>query len=104
MVLVGRPDVIGASSDPVPVAEVIRHRTEVQRIDLELLSDQFGGDLAPVYVDLASPRPDTYPEPIAAPELTDGPHLSYMVQWFIFGTMATLFAIAALAFTAARLV
>ncbi|MFV0308650.1 MAG: SURF1 family protein [Desertimonas sp.] len=60
--------------------------TEAQRIDIARLSPQLDGDVAPMYVELTSSTPaeaDTL-APIAAPELSEGPHLSYAIQWFIF--------------------
>lgn len=64
-----------------------------QRLDLERLDPQFDGRLWPVYLDLvASTPPPTaaFPEPVALPELGDGPHLSYAVQWFIFATAVAI--------------
>ncbi|MEX2626688.1 MAG: SURF1 family protein [Ilumatobacteraceae bacterium] len=61
--------------------------TEVQRIDIERLEDQIAGSVLPVYVDLLESRPAEQPglpEPVVQPDLSDGPHLSYAVQWFIF--------------------
>jgi len=61
--------------------------TEVRRIDLDRLGPQFPGTVAPVYLDLIASDPPTegdYPAPIPPPELSEGPHLSYAVQWFIF--------------------
>ena len=48
------------------------------------------GDLVPVYVDEVQDggRQVAYPRPVAAPELTEGPHLGYAVQWFVFSTCA----------------
>lgn len=63
--------------------------TEVRRVDLELLSAQLPGDVAPVYLDLIGSVPNvapTDPTPVPAPTLDEGPHLSYAVQWFIFAT------------------
>jgi cytochrome oxidase assembly protein ShyY1 len=42
-----------------------------------------------MYVDLiesSPPEPEPFPEPVAAPELSEGSHLSYAVQWFVFAT------------------
>ena len=61
--------------------------TEVRRIDLDQLSAQLPGDLAPVYLDLIDAIPALGPgdpTPVPAPTLDEGPHLSYAVQWFIF--------------------
>lgn len=61
--------------------------TEVRRIELDRLAPQFGGEIAPVYLDLIEAEPpvaDTDPAPVPPPELDEGPHLSYAMQWFIF--------------------
>lgn len=72
---------LGGLSDPAD-----GDLTEVQRIDIDRLATQLPGDVVPMYVELTSSTPveaDTL-QPIAAPDLSDGPHLSYAVQWFIF--------------------
>ncbi|TPW11548.1 MAG: hypothetical protein FD127_3170, partial [Acidimicrobiaceae bacterium] len=60
--------------------------TEIQRIDIDRIAPQLPGPVAPVFVDLVQSEPaqGSSPIPIADPELTDGPHLSYMIQWWIF--------------------
>lgn len=61
--------------------------TETRRIDIEQLAPQFPGTVAPVYLDLIESDPPTdgdYPGPVPPPELSEGPHLSYAIQWFIF--------------------
>ena len=61
--------------------------TEVQRIDLMRLDPQIPGDLLPVYMDLLSsvpPEAPGIPEPVIAPDLSEGNHLSYAIQWFTF--------------------
>jgi cytochrome oxidase assembly protein ShyY1 len=60
--------------------------TEAQRVDIERLAPQIDGELVPMYVDVVESRPADAPElePVAAPDLTEGPHLSYAVQWFTF--------------------
>ncbi|MEM8618970.1 MAG: SURF1 family protein [Actinomycetota bacterium] len=61
--------------------------TETRRIEIARLAPQFGGSLAPVYLDLIESSPavtDGDPAPVPPPELDDGPHLSYAMQWFIF--------------------
>lgn len=60
---------------------------EVQRIDLERLATQLGDDALPMYLDLLESDPAELPglpEPVIWPDLSEGPHLSYAVQWFIF--------------------
>jgi surfeit locus 1 family protein len=66
--------------------------TEVQRIDLVRLSRQFS-DLLPVYLELISSSPaeaDDLPQPVVRPDLSEGSHLSYAVQWFIFAGAAVI--------------
>lgn len=61
--------------------------SEVQRIDIDRLAPQLPGTVVPMYVELVSSTPaeaGPFPEPIQVPELDEGPHLSYAVQWFIF--------------------
>ena len=65
--------------------------TEVRRIEVDRLAPQFGDGtttaVAPLYLDLIESDPPvdaTDPVPVPAPELGEGNHLSYAVQWFIF--------------------
>jgi surfeit locus 1 family protein len=61
--------------------------TEVQRIDIDRLAPQLPGDPVAMYVELVSsdpPEAGAFPVPLERPELGEGPHLSYAVQWFIF--------------------
>lgn len=62
---------------------------EVQRIDIERLAPQMPGEVLPMYLDLSDSSPaetPPFPEPVAIPDLSEGNHLSYAVQWFIFST------------------
>ena len=61
--------------------------SEVRRIDIDQLAPQLPGEVAPVYLDLVSSTPPVGPAdpaPVPAPELSEGPHLSYAGQWLIF--------------------
>ena len=61
--------------------------TEVRRIDVDQLSPQFPGTVAPVYLDLIAsdpPTEGTYPAPVPPPELSEGPTCRTRSQWFIF--------------------
>lgn len=61
--------------------------TEIRRVDLEALGQQFDQPLAPMYLELVSSTPAEpagVVSPVAFPTLSDGPHLSYTIQWFIF--------------------
>jgi len=65
----------------------VEELTEVRRINLEVIAEQFDGEVAPFYVQLFSSEPPVTigdPEPVQRPELSNGPHLSYAIQWFIF--------------------
>jgi cytochrome oxidase assembly protein ShyY1 len=78
----------GALSDP---AEGVL--TEVQRIDIDRLQQQLDAPVLPMYVDLlasAPAEPADQITPVAAPDLSEGPHLSYAVQWFIFSIAAVV--------------
>lgn len=60
---------------------------EIRRIDIARLAPQFPGEVAPVYVQLVDVEPTFAPgdpAPITRPELDNGPHLSYAIQWFVF--------------------
>lgn len=60
--------------------------TQIQRIDLPRLAAQLPGALAPVYLDLlaSDPPQGDVPTPVPPPELSEGPHISYMLQWWFF--------------------
>lgn len=60
--------------------------TELFRLDLERLAAQIVPELLPIALNLEISDPAENPnvQPVAKPELSDGPHLSYGVQWLIF--------------------
>ena len=60
--------------------------TEIRRIDLGVLSEQFDASVQPMYLEQleSTPADAASLEPIVAPTLDEGPHLSYTIQWFIF--------------------
>lgn len=68
----------------------------VARVDLERIDAQVDGELLPAYVQLTSSTPGEPPvaegaaavEALGPPELSEGSHLSYAVQWGIFSTVA----------------
>ncbi len=68
----------------------------IPRLDIDAIGDRFedrlgGRDLAPMWIQLASPTLETsFPEPVPLPELNSGPHLSYAVQWFIFAALGLI--------------
>ncbi len=60
--------------------------TEIRRIDIGVLTQQFDAPVVPMYVERleSSPADSATLQPIVAPTLDEGPHLSYTIQWFIF--------------------
>jgi cytochrome oxidase assembly protein ShyY1 len=61
--------------------------TELQRLDIDRLSAQLPGPVIPMYLQLLSSVPAEtpgIPEPVIRPDLSEGSHLSYAVQWLIF--------------------
>ena len=69
-------------------------RTTWARLDLDALRERLPYPLLPVVVrqtpDSSLPRS---PRRLPAPELDDGPHLNYAIQWFLFAGMAVAFAV-----------
>ena len=57
---------------------------EINRIDIDLLSDEWGVSLLPIYLQQNQQTSNDWPVQMKPPELTEGSHLSYAVQWFIF--------------------
>jgi cytochrome oxidase assembly protein ShyY1 len=68
------------------------------RVDLERVDAQVDGDLLPAYVQLTNSHPAEPPVPkrsprieaLGPPDISEGPHLSYAVQWAIFSTIASV--------------
>ncbi len=60
--------------------------TEIRRIDIGVLSKQFDANVLPMYVERleSAPADSATLQPIVAPTLDEGPHLSYTIQWLIF--------------------
>ncbi len=104
------PAASAAPTGPVQVAGLVRlaetrgrfgpqdppegRLTDLARADVARLDRQVDVDLLPFWVQLLeqSPAPAAtgQPEPVPAPALDEGPHLSYAVQWFIFTTVAVV--------------
>lgn len=66
--------------------------TEMARVDLARLSQQIDDPLLPVYVQLQaqSPPGGDLPVPVPPPDLGEGSHLAYAVQWFVFATITAV--------------
>ena len=60
------------------------HGSEVDRIDLEALSDRWGISVASMWIRAAANGSAGWPASAPVEDLGDGPHLSYAVQWFVF--------------------
>ncbi|MEK7295596.1 MAG: SURF1 family protein [Actinomycetota bacterium] len=75
----------GAVSD-APTGEL----QEVQRVDIDRLARQLPYPPVPMYVELLDSQPadSVTLSRIADPVFTNGPHLSYAVQWFLFSGCA----------------
>jgi surfeit locus 1 family protein len=66
--------------------------TEAQRVDIPRLQEQVQGQVLDMYVDAfkSVPADSSTLQPVIKPELTEGPHLSYAFQWFIFSVCAAV--------------
>jgi cytochrome oxidase assembly protein ShyY1 len=63
------------------------------RLDLDALRKALPYPIAGIYVQRTTPgTAPEFPSALPAPALDDGPHLSYMLQWFAFATLALVFA------------
>jgi surfeit locus 1 family protein len=65
--------------------------TATPRVDLERLAGQLPYPLYPVYLRLQSQQPANagdLPRPVPIPAPSDGPHMEYAVQWFLFAATA----------------
>lgn len=64
---------------------------EIFRIDTTTIAEETGLAPAPMYIDLLTSAPADAPllETVPFPDLGEGPHLGYAVQWFLF-SVATL--------------
>jgi surfeit locus 1 family protein len=63
----------------------------VRRINPVRLAEQMPYRLLPTYIQLRDQdpaQPRDLPRPVPEPDLSDGPHLAYAVQWFIFLVIA----------------
>jgi surfeit locus 1 family protein len=64
---------------------------EFHRIDLTLLSQRMDQPTLPMYLQLIEETPalnSTWPAPTQLPELTEGSHFSYAMQWWFFSLVS----------------
>ena len=62
------------------------------RPDLARYEDQLGYEIFPLYIQLTGQNPqqsDGFPKILELPKFSEGQHLSYAVQWFIFASIAS---------------
>jgi cytochrome oxidase assembly protein ShyY1 len=78
--------------------------TEAQRVDIPRLQQQIDGQLLDMYIDAFASNPSDAPvlEPVVKPDLSEGPHLSYAIQWFIFSVCAAVGWVLAVRHSAAK--
>ena len=64
----------------------------LSRVDLDRYQEQVDADLYPVWLQLEAQDPPqgVQPTPVEPPELSEGPHLGYAVQWFTFTLIALI--------------
>jgi cytochrome oxidase assembly protein ShyY1 len=75
-----RPDANGVVGRPSPEGLRARLGTAVYPLAIQL-------------TDQDEPQPGDLPVPIGWPELSEGPHLSYAIQWFSFAAIAVVGAV-----------
>lgn len=65
---------------------------EVRRVDIDKLAAQLPATVAPMYLErtASDPAEQEIMQPVAGPELSEGPHLSYALQWFVFSICAVI--------------
>jgi surfeit locus 1 family protein len=69
------------------------HLSTIVRIDIPRIHEQLPYPVLPVYMLLATQQPaeGALPQPESyTPDLTNGPHLSYAIQWFLFASIAVI--------------
>ena len=89
----GEVTVTGALFPPDATGGAALESPTVSRVDLTQLAATLGEDVLPMYILLADqqpPQPGALPTPAPLPELTEGPHMSYALQWFAFATIAVV--------------
>jgi surfeit locus 1 family protein len=76
---------VGGPKDPPLSAERPRLNAWF-RVDVARIQEQTPYPLLPLFIEVqpVSNAPLTLPQPVAPPELDQGPHLGYAIQWFAF--------------------
>ena len=73
-----------------PASNGLLSKNEINKIDLNLLSEEWERDLLPVVFQQTKNSFSEWPEPLLIADLGEGSHLGYALQWFIF-TLIGLF-------------
>lgn len=74
----------------------------VPRLDVVAIDGRVEGSLVAAWLQLAPPERlngatfSVFPDPVPLPSIDGGPHLSYMVQWFVFAALGAAFYVALL--------
>jgi surfeit locus 1 family protein len=82
----GEVEVRGLLAPPEGGGVRLEERPDGVRVAAAIDPAELGDDLYPVYL-LAEgdgAASSSFPAPVPAPSLTDGPHRSYAIQWFLF--------------------
>lgn len=77
--------VLGAVDSTDPAA------TEFHRVDIDLIAGRLEGAHLPMWVQLVEQSPAAgapWPQPARLPDLDEGPHFSYALQWWFFSLVA----------------
>ncbi|MDK1019674.1 MAG: SURF1 family protein [Actinomycetota bacterium] len=87
---------IDDGEEPSSIAELEPadgHLTSLSRLDLSFIDVWVEGDVMAITLILEGttpPNPEGIPLPIPPPELSEGSHLGYAVQWFAFAAIASI--------------
>jgi surfeit locus 1 family protein len=60
----------------------------LNNVDVPVIDGYVPQPLLPVHIELQRPAPSGFPDPLPEVDLSEGSHLSYAVQWFLFATVA----------------
>ncbi len=92
----GEVDVVGVlfaseGDPPSSIGSAQASETTLSKVDLARIQSQLSYRVAPLYLLLQHQTPvqsGALPIPSPLPELSNGPHLDYAIQWFTFATIA----------------
>jgi cytochrome oxidase assembly protein ShyY1 len=78
---------------------------EIRRIDVPAIAAQFDEPVAPMYIEMLTslPADSSALLPVPLPASSNGPHLSYAIQWFIFSVCVAIGWVFAVRKTARKL-